>query len=301
MAATPSTTTDIFVSTSGARWALAERIADTEILDIAGGIPGRQFAIRVNSRHIDKSTNLGETWVTSSNVSPASSTFLTLLTSGTRVLGAITGASDATGNRVFVSDDNGATWDPVDIGGARSIIAWATNGEGTIAAYSQNSGFGGLDEILYSTDNGDTWAVGIAAGAALQNASMAYSPEWNQFLCVNQEGKIWNSQDGAEWIERTGLLFLPTTINSLAAVGPVFAMITAPAFTPSPDTRHAPGVLYTIDVGSTWYFAPLGQIDPSSDGLRVIRAVGGRFIVGSPGYVALSGPLWEPDPDVVIP
>jgi hypothetical protein len=300
MAAGIETSTEVYVSTSGARWFAVEKVADSYLQDIAGGIAGIQFAIRVGVRHIDKSVNLGETWTTTTNVAPVDGAFSTLLVSGTRVLAAITGTSDATGNRLFVSDNNGGTWSPVDIGANRTIIAWATNGAGTIAAYSQNSGFGGLDEILYSTNNGDTWTQGAEAGAAIQNASMAYSSEWAQFMCVSQEGSIWNSEDGAEWIVRSGLTFLPAGINALASVGPVFAMVTSPALTPSPASRHAPGVLYTIDMGSTWYFAPLGQIDPFAGGFRCIRALGGRFICGSPGYVALSGPLWEPDPDLVI-
>lgn len=292
----------VLLGADGHHWENSENQIGTELNDMVGELPGYIFAVAVGSRNIAHSVDFGEHWVSSANVSPASGSFKTLLVSGSRILAAITGTSDATANRVFVSDDSGATWVAKSIGSAvYSIISWATNGAGIIVAYAQNSAFGGVDKILYSTNNGNTWTVGHSAGTAIETGAVAYSSVLDQFMVINTEGKIFNSSDGASWIERTGMAYHPTTGLALAAVGPVFAMATQPTINPSPATKTTPGVVYTVDFGENWTMVPLGVVEASDFRLTTVRAHGGRFVAGAQGAIYLSAPLWIPEPDLNIP
>lgn len=299
IASAPDSSTKIFGSSYGAVWNQLTDIADTNIVDFAGGIPGVVFAIRLGERHIDHSTDFGETWTESTNVSPASGSFSTLLVSDARVLAAITGTADGTGNRVYVSDNNGTTWTAKDIGnGAYSIISWATNGAGTIVAYAQNAGFGGVDKILYSTNNGNTWAVGHSADVGLQNGTVAYSPVWDQFMVITDDGHIYNSGDGVSWSTREGFAFLPASAKSLACVGGVFACAVKTSFVTGDPLPS--GVIYTFDFGGNWHLVNLSDMIDSDFRIRTLIEHSGRFLAGSAGKVFLSGPLWIPDADLVI-
>lgn len=291
----------ILGSSHGLRWEELEPIADTALIDLVGDMPGVLFALRDSVRHIDRSVDFGENWITSTNVSPASGTLCALLVSGARVLASIQGAADASANRVYVSDDSGATWTAKSIGSANyTITSWATNGAGTIVAYAQNAGFGGSDKILYSTNNGNTWAVGMTVTNAVDVGTVCYSPVWDQFVVVNTEEKLFNSADGASWATRTGFGFLPTSTRAIASVGSVLCMSVELTLTTSPAVKTLPGVVYSFDFGANWHFVPLGPTDDSALRVHTVRAHGGRFVAGARGCIYLSGVLWDPAADLIV-
>jgi hypothetical protein len=223
-----------------------------------------------------------------------------------RLLAGVYGAGANT-QRIYTSDDGGATWTARNTPANWStihVLNFTDNAAGTILATGNING-----KLLRSTDNGDTWAevsVSFSRGWA-DCYGIAYSPVHALFMCSGPSSAgVSVSADGSSWTNRSPSINFSdnTSMNSrflLAASGPVFAHVYNRDVDNGADFDRR-GIVWTADAGLTWRVASFGHPANNTQRITGIAPFNGGFVAwgGDPsGGVWTSMPMHLPDAPIV--
>ncbi len=247
-------------------------------------------------RDVTRSTDSMNSQSTASNVVPVSHGVGCLHMSGNGSKRLLLGVYGVTSNtqRIYTSDDGGATWTPRNTPAGfntQHIYNFADNGAGVIIA----TGYSISNSILRSSDNGTTWTAETFPGGT-GPWGVAYSAALGLFAIAPDLAGFQTSPDGLTWTAHIYPPFgtAPADPRSrLAACGPVFAHVFN-TLLPGNATKIRRGIWYTLDAGDNWHRVVLGNFASSRE-MQGVRAVGNRLVAWDWQTVYLSEPLFAYD------
>jgi len=167
----------------------------------------------------------------------------------------------AYGSGVFVSTDNGASWDDVNNGLTdKRIYALAMNAAGHLFAGTRGSG------VFRSTDNGNTWTQKNNGLMNKDILTLALNAAGHLFAGTNNGGVFRTMDNGNNWVEvNNGLMKKYVAALAINPAGHLFAGTTAG------------GVFRSIDNGNNWTEMNIGLPDKTVHALAINPGTGDIF------------------------
>lgn len=207
----------------------------------------------------------------------------------------------AAAGAMYSSTALGGTWASNSIGSVGDTVQSIVNNScvraGTVATVlilAKTVASNGHRQVLRSTDDGVTWALGRDFGAVAINA--CWSPAWGLFVVINTtNSELWTSPDGAAWTKQKTAATLATVAGGEAQIAACGFCIAAIVNHTAVSGRFLHGVAYTFDLGATWQEAYFGDLFTGSD-LAIIKLISanGRLYALDAKTVYSSGALESP-------
>jgi len=238
------------------------------------------------------------------NIGPSGTGFNSLWkATGQRILATLWNGAAANVQRVYRTDDKGATWVACGVGSDEyTFIGIAGNGQpypgANIMVAFATKDAGGDSAIFKSVDNGNSWFFVQLVASGSNLGGVAYSPVWDKFMIVDgANGTIMISADGESWTTRTSGISSANGLvddHPLACVGSVFAV----AMKVTTENGSVGGIAYSFDIGSTWFWVPLSHPGDTDRIVKGVKALGNRFVAMAKGGIYVSQHLANPIADI---
>lgn len=174
-----------------------------------------------------------------------------------------------------------------------TVVDMATDGAGTWVMFGQ--AVGGVTQTMRSTDDGATWGSLAGMIYSATGVSGTWSDEWQAFIAIDGNGKLWASPTGVTWTLQKTMFALNGLIfgqNALASCGCAIAcIVNRPANSLGKNPR---GIAFTLDHGATWNESYIGDATTANRSFSNILAANGRFYAIDGGSLYQSGVLAAP-------